>query len=199
MLARLILPSIPGAASIGWRSPLAADDYAEYRDADFLKTIGASDLADKLGSFWPHRGPQWDALGVTDTGAVLLVEAKAHIAELCSPRSMAGEESLSRIKEALGATATYLQCKPIADWHVAFYQLTNRLAHLHFLRSSGVDAWLVLVNFVGDKEVSGPSSAGEWEAAYQIVWHVLGVGKSHLLSRHVMDVYPEVRELHTAD
>jgi hypothetical protein len=81
MIVKPSLSSIPRASGIEWLSPLANDDYAEYRDSDFLRRIGQDHLADSLATFWPERGPQWDALGRTDTGEVILVEAKAHIDE----------------------------------------------------------------------------------------------------------------------
>src|SRR5690349_25003511 len=62
-----------------WVSPCAADDWAEYRDGEFLEQIGHPELRPALAKFWPHGGPQWDALGRGDAGTVLLVEAKAHL------------------------------------------------------------------------------------------------------------------------
>jgi hypothetical protein len=53
---------------ICWVSPLKQDDFAEYRDADFLRQIGLSELTEKLIQFWPQNGPQWDALGRTSDG-----------------------------------------------------------------------------------------------------------------------------------
>jgi hypothetical protein len=50
----------------------------------------------------------------------------------------------------------------------------------------------VLANFVGDEDVRGPSSAAQWEAAYRVVWHVLGVPRQHKLSRYVIEIYPHV-------
>ena len=43
---------------ISWLSPLAKDDYCEYRDEDFLKVLGLSRYIDKLKTFWPKNGPQ---------------------------------------------------------------------------------------------------------------------------------------------
>src|SRR5436309_12467022 len=78
------------SASTVWLSPMAHDNYADYRDRDFLDLVGVGDLSERLSEYWPQRGPQWDALGRTSAGDILLVEAKAHIAELCSPASFAG-------------------------------------------------------------------------------------------------------------
>ena len=80
VLETALLPMLKGARSITWRSPLRSDDFAEYRDADFLKVVGLEEWSGALAEFWPQRGPQWDALGVSNQGDVLLVEAKAHLA-----------------------------------------------------------------------------------------------------------------------
>jgi hypothetical protein len=74
ILDAALLPKLNGARSIEWRSPLTCDDFAEYRDADFLKLVGLEEWSGALAEFWPRRGPQWDALGVSDRGDVLLVE-----------------------------------------------------------------------------------------------------------------------------
>jgi hypothetical protein len=160
-----------------WSSPLAGDDYAEYRDEAFLNKIGQNALKSRLPDFWPSLGPQWDALG-TRNGDVFLVEAKAHIGEIFSPPSGAGETSMKTIKQSLSETADLLGAKPRSPWETIFYQLTNRLAHLHFLRKNGIKAWLVLVNFIGDRDVGGPMTQAEWLSAYRVVWHVLGVSEN---------------------
>jgi len=47
---------------IEWLSPLADDEYAEYRDQPFLDLLGAKLTKKELKDFWPSQGPQWDAL-----------------------------------------------------------------------------------------------------------------------------------------
>ena len=47
---------------VEWLSPLAADDYAEYRDQSFLDLAGLQLGEVTLADFWPRRGPQWDGL-----------------------------------------------------------------------------------------------------------------------------------------
>jgi hypothetical protein len=196
-LDSLLLPPLGGATKISWKSPLASDEFAEYRDSTFLNRIEADVLAGELTKFWPARGPQWDALAVSDRGDRLLVEAKAHIEELCSPASQAAGTSREMIEAALSQTAQYLGANQHAAWTTLFYQMANRLAHLYFLRKQGLNAWLVLINFVGDKEMFGPTSPAEWKAAYQIVWFVLGLPKSHKLSRYVIEIYPDIEVLST--
>jgi hypothetical protein len=188
-----ILQGLSGSKKIEWRSPLASDSFAEYRDADFLKLLGLENLSNDLREFWPNLGPQWDALGVSDKGDVLLVEAKAHIDEMCSPGTAAGDKSRAQIRLALDQTIEALEAKPKTDWTDTFYQYANRLAHLHFLRSHGVSAWLVLVGFVGDTDMDGPLDAREWQAAYRVADHVLGIKQRSPLMRFVLHVHPDVR------
>jgi hypothetical protein len=195
VLETALLPKLKGARSIEWRSPLTGDDFAEYRDAEFLKLVGLEEFSGALAEFWPRHGPQWDALGVTDRGDVLLVEAKAHIAEMCSPGTQASAKSKDRIRGALSETAFAVGAKPRAAWADVFYQLANRLAHLHFLRSRGVPAWLVLFNFIGDSDMKGPQTSKEWEAAYLIAYHVMGIHADAPLMRYVLHLYPDVSEL----
>jgi len=188
-----ILARIPGARSIDWRSPLAADDYAEYRDGEFLARLDVGHLAPALREFWPNRGPQWDALGRTDTGELLLVEAKSHVAEICSPGSAAAGESQARIAARLKEVAGGLGARSSgAAWTDFFYQLANRLAHLQFLRDRDERAYLVLVNFLNDAEMGGPTTSEAWDAAYEVAFHVMGLPRRHKLSRYVIEVYPDV-------
>lgn len=196
VLNRLLLPQIAGAKSIAWRSPLESDELAEYRDSAFLERIGLDHLAEPLGKFWPIRGPQWDALGTTDAGDIVLVEAKAHINELVSGGSKAeAEASVSRIDGAFSQTIAALKAVPQITWTGPLYQTANRIAHLYFLNSQGVSAWLALVCFVGDETMKGPNSADEWRGALHLANRMLGLPSSHPLSRRILYVFPNVSEL----
>ncbi len=182
---------------IEWLSPTKEDDYAEYRDRKFLKRIGASELVDDLSKFWPAKGPQWDALGRTAKGDILLVEAKAHIDEMCGPPCMASEESLRKINAALAKTADALKAGPKAPWTQTFYQYANRLAHLYFLKTHGKSVWMLFIYFVGDDERGGPKNTDTWESALGVMKYVMGLSKNHLLSSHIVDVYIDVGLLAT--
>ena len=177
------LPAPPGA--VDWRSPLASDHYAEYRDQSFIDRLAGSpyyrppsarmpvDLAD----FWPRFGPQWDALAVTDTGQILLVEAKSHIPEMVAAPSQArGESARQRIRESLHAVKSFVESKSPADWASSFYQYANRLAHLYWLRElNGCDAYLVNLFFLNDAAMNGPKSVAEWQAAIRLREVFMGV------------------------
>jgi hypothetical protein len=191
----LILSSSPGASRIEWLSPLSSDEFAEYRDNAFLQRIGHVDLADSLADFWPTRGPQWDALGRTDTDEVILVEAKAHIDEMFSSGSQASEESLIQIIDALDGTTSAFGAKPSVNWAGPLYQMANRLAHLHFLAKHGVSARLVFVCFVGDTEMEGPENADEWRGALRVARRMLGLPKRHKFSDRVIDIFPHTGQL----
>jgi hypothetical protein len=153
--------------TITWLSPQEEDDWAEYRDGDFLRLLGLERLSTDLKEFWPSRGPQWDALGLTSEGRPVLVEAKAHLAELTSNCQASGA-SLAMIHAALQATKEAIGAQSGSDWLTKYYQYANRLAHLHFLRSrSDMDALLVFVYFTNDDEMRGPRTADEWKVGLQ--------------------------------
>jgi hypothetical protein len=184
----------PAIGPVEWLSPLKSDGYAEYRDRAFLRLVGHEGVAADLATFWPARGPQWDALGKTGD-KIVLVEAKAHVAELLSPPCQAGPQSLARIEAALARVRADLGAVGGAAWTHTFYQLANRLAHLHFLRSMGIDAHLLLVGFVGDDEMGGPSSAAEWRTAYRVADYAMGLRSGHRLAAFVHHIHPEVKAL----
>ena len=131
---------------------------------------------------------------MTDNGEVLLVEAKAHVAEMCSPGTSARPESRAKIADCLANLAGRLGAgENRAPWTDHFYQIANRLAHLHFLRDNDVPAYLVFVNFLNDAEMGGPTTEEVWKAAYGVAFRVMGLGKRHPLSRFVIDVFPDLK------
>jgi hypothetical protein len=182
------------AREVNWLSPLREDDFAEYSDRNFLDRLELGHLTQSLSDFWPNRGAQWDALGRFDGGRVLLVEAKAHIDEFCSPPSGATPASLAQIRAALAWTAEQLGVDPSAsvNWHTHFYQYANRLAHLAWLRANGVDAWLAMVGFADVKGFNDRASANAWEAAYRVAHYAMGLPYRHKLSKFVIFVHPVV-------
>lgn len=159
--------------AVRWVSPREEDEWAEYRDRDFLEKVDCSKLANALSEFWPRGGPQWDALGVSSTGTVLLVEAKAHLAELSST-CQASTASRAIIQKSLEATKAAFGASANANWLEGYYQYANRLAHLHFLQKHGIPAKLVFVHFVGDTDMKGPRSASEWQEGLSAVYKHLG-------------------------
>lgn len=177
-----------------WLSPIKEKYFAEYSDNDFIELLNLK-LETPLVEFWPKSGPQWDALGKSKNGAVFLVEAKANIPEIVSPATKAGQKSRLLINKSLNETKLFLNINNDVDWSGKFYQYTNRLAHLYFLRViNGVDAYLVNIYFLNDKTVKGPKTKEEWEASIQVMKTYLGVGR-HKLSKYMIDVFIDVKEI----
>lgn len=186
-------PGFSPSAPIEWRSPLAADQWAEYRDGAFLNRVGLDSLRPKLRAFWPRGGPQWDALARTADGKVVLVEAKAHIPELRSSCS-ASPRSRERIERALEQAKAFYSVPAEADWLSGYYQYANRLAHAYFLREhGGVDAHLVFLYFCGDADMKGPDTPAAWQAALEPVHAALQLPTGDLPGVH--DVYLDVHAL----
>jgi hypothetical protein len=166
----------PGV-TIKWISPLVDDDYAEYRDADWLDRQNLAHLIPALGAFWPSNGPQWDALASVSDGKTLIVEAKSHPTEMIS-NCGAGPASREKIEQALEDAKRYYGAPPGADWTTSFYRYANRLAHLKFLREQGVDAHLVFVYFLNDFAMRGPDSLAEWVHAIDDCHEWLGLPRA---------------------
>ena len=167
-------------ATIRWVSPLASDNYQEYRDGEFLAAVGSSDAGPQLADFWPSMGPCWDALGVVSDSlgrvkpGVILLEAKSHIEEIYGGGCKASVGSLARIERALSETKAWLGVSCESDWLGPLYQYGNRLAYLYFLlKRIGRPAWLVNLYFVADP--IGPTSEEQWRTEIAKVKNSLGL------------------------
>lgn len=178
-----------------WTSPLESDGFAEYQDDDFIIKVGLNPSEIELHNFWPIRGPQWDALGITKNGKVILVEAKANIPELVSDRTYAKKKSKCLIDYSLNETKQFLNINNDSDWSGKFYQYTNRIAHLYFLRGKcKKEAFLINIYFVGDTTVSGPKTVQEWTGALKVVNTYFGVSR-HKLKKYMVDLFIETKDL----
>lgn len=178
-----------------WTSPIEQDDFAEYRDNDFLLKVGLDPTEIKLDNFWPAKGPQWDALAKTTSGHVILIEAKANIPEIVSPATGAGETSKTAIGKSLNETKSFLNLTNDLDWSGKFYQYTNRLAHLYFLREKcKKPTFLVNIYFIGDDTVSGPKTKQEWDGALKVLHKYLGLSH-HKLSKYMVDLFIDINDL----
>lgn len=192
------IPSLSGR-KICWVSPLKQDEYAEYRDADFLKQLGLTELSEKVGQFWPKNGPQWDALGKTsdesDNHVFFLVEAKAHVLELVSSCGAKDENSLNTISASLAETQQWLKCRdPFIDWKNGFYQYANRLAHLYFLREIALkEAYLVFLYFLDD-QTHIPTSRAAWDSALNLQKRLMGLTEGSLTGK-VFEIFINTKEI----
>jgi hypothetical protein len=178
-----------------WLSPLEKDDYVEYSDSAFINQLGVKLEYKALADFWPNGGPVWDGLAKTDKKDILLIEAKSHIGELLSTLRAKDKDSLRTITQSLTQTQEFLGVKSHLDWATSFYQYTNRLAHLYFLREMNrLPAYLVFVYFINDSDMKGPSSKGEWQGALKLMKTLLGLSR-HKLSKYMADIFIDVNEL----
>jgi hypothetical protein len=155
----------------------------ECRQVDFL---AENDPARRQ---WPSvLNPSWDAIGVLSLrypsrfqNEWLLVEAKAHTAELrCDPKT-AGGQSKDAIRQLLHQTRDRIDPANQADWLCDAYQLANRLFTLDHLILHGVPARLLLLYFCGDQSSGGgsicPASAEQWAPSIQQMYEQLGLSK----------------------
>lgn len=178
-----------------WVSPTPQDGFAEYRDAGLLACLDLEHLAPQLAEFWPRRGPQWDGLA-TFPGGVVLAEAKAHLPEFDTSASAASPASAAQIAAAFARVQTALGATPGASWAQTYYQYANRLAHLWWLRAQGVNAQALMIGFVGDAEVSGPTCGTEWNSAYTRAEAALGLTPGgHALSPYIHHLSPDISAL----
>ena len=184
--------------NIDWKSPLKADDYAEYRDKDFLMRLGISvnKMKYPLSDFWPDNGPQWDALGISGN-EIILVEAKANISEMASPGTGAkNPQSIKKIRNSLDEVKKYLSVSDTIDWTGTFYQYVNRIAHLYYLREKNkIKAHLLFIYFINDGSVNGPKTKDEWLGAIQTMECYLGLAKKHKLRKYIYDIFIDVNDL----
>ena len=174
--------------------PAATDGFAEYRDSAVLRCLGVDRLPNcSLAEFWPSRGPVWDALGVSQEGRLILVEAKAHIPEAASPPSRASVSSLAHIRRSLGEARSFYAPRATADWAGPLYQYANRLAFQYlFAHLNNLPSRLVLLDFYNASDVQGPESEAEWRGATRLIHALLGLPAD--LTRHgVFHAYIDAR------
>jgi len=184
---------LPKSEQVRWLSPLKSDDYAEYSDQDSLDRLGVSLKKKPLADFWPENGPQWDALGKSNSGRLFLVEAKSHIGELSSFTGAKGN-SLNKILQSLNETKDFLNSTIQTDWSRGFYQYANRLAHLYLFRQNDLPAYLVFVYFLNDAEMNGPATIDTWKGAIELLHTYLGI-RRHKLQKYIADVFIDISQL----
>ena len=180
---------------IEWLSPLKKDKYVEYSDSAFINKLGVKLEHKALADFWPNGGPVWDGLAKIDKKDILLIEAKSHIGELLTISKAKASNSLSTISKSLTKTQDFLGGKSHLEWTTPFYQYTNRLAHLYFLRElNKLPAYLVFVYFINDPDMHGPSTKEEWQGALKLMKTLLGLSR-HKLSKYMADIFIDVNEM----
>jgi hypothetical protein len=163
-------------------------------------------------AFWPDRkagqanrkgAPSWDAVGrlhFDSRAEWLLIEAKAHEAELTTKCKATSPASLDTITRRLSETFVYCGGKPdqwagVKNlWLGHGYQLANRLACLRFLRDNNQPARLVFVYFIGDTfpRMKCPAGEDRWRKVVGELYGKMGLPEHHALSGWIHYVFPHV-------
>jgi len=189
--------------TIDWRSPLVDDEFAEYYDQDFLDRLGITPPKVPLREFWPASGPRWDGLAITSTGDVILVEAKAHLAEFATdPCGAKSKKSIALIRKSLAEVQGFMEISKRRSrpelWSNAFYQYANRIAHLYYLQKlNGIPTHLVFLDIVNDPD-SGKNavrSAAEWKSLVRLAETCLGISPRKPLMQYVHHIHLDVANL----
>jgi hypothetical protein len=168
------------APRIKWVSPLAAEQYRELRDAEFLAALGLGEYSKELSAFWPERGPCWDALGILTTSLQtslpigILVEAKSHVPEVYGNGCQAEGKSRALIEKSLNAAKEWCRARANSDWTGPLYQSANRIAHLHFIQQR-LNRPCYLVNLYFMNDPYRPTSHSVWCSTLQSVHQELGL------------------------
>ena len=191
------------ADQVRWLSPLREQRYLEYRDDEFVNQLGISLVNRPLSSFWPRRGPSWDALGKCEHGQILLVEAKSHAEELVSTMEAKNPSSIKQIRSSLEETKQFIGTASAlgVDWTTGVYQYANRLAHLYLMhRLNGLDTYLVLLYFLNDTEMAKPrthvpATPSEWEAVIKYQDRLMGIRERHPLSDRIFHVFIDTGDI----
>jgi len=186
--------------TVQWLSPLKKDNYHEYSDQKALDRFCSLEYKKRpLKDFWPPGGPHWDALATTTVShKVILVEAKAYIAEMKSGRSNATHgASKELIKRSIQETKDSLASELGGDWNEPFYQYANRLSFLHFLRTinGNKNTYLLFLYFV-NADVPHPATREQWEGAIELLDLYLGIKKRHrVIKEGVLHVFIDVNDI----
>jgi len=145
--------------------------------------------------FWPSTGNQqnWDCVGQTSAGKILLVEAKAHLGELKSP-THAKNDGKEKIKAAFAAVKQSIGVVPTANWMGDYYQFANRIAALWFLKEHGTDAALINIYFLndlGNTRRKCPKDTDSWRAIIADEYEHLGITNNAFVNENVFPCFIE--------
>ena len=167
---------------------------AELRGLEFLYDM--PNLKLNWQAFWPTGGGihNWDAVGWIGTEPereLVLLEAKAHVAEMKSDCGAESPGSIRKIQQSFDRAKLCLGASPEADWMRGYYQAANRLATLCFLHLERVPARLLFVYFLGDRSPGRecPRTIDEWEPAIKAQWAHLGLRPDHRLANQVHELF----------
>lgn len=169
----------------------------ELKGIEFLKgdeSIDFKKLMLMWKEYWPTSGNahNWDGIFKLDKTYVL-VEAKAHIGEIEQTCGAKSPESIEQINKALEETKIRFGVNTDSDWSKKYYQLANRLAFIHFLKTHGIDARLLYIYFLNGYKNSRENKNVEeikvWEEAVEKEHAYLGITKE-VRDKYIFSIYP---------
>ncbi|MDR0273564.1 MAG: hypothetical protein LBI27_09645 [Clostridiales bacterium] len=182
---RILLDEKIGAGSIKWLSPLESANYQEYQlnENPIAQEFGFNN--DMFTSWWRFsRQPQWDAIGKSENGTIILIEAKAHIKE-CESECHAGYDSYPLILNAFKKTHANLSATiPFNEntWMNKYYQTGNRFLFWDNLKPIK-DVLLVFLIFINVPREDFRTDAQTWNNHMNsMITSMLGYGASELPS-----------------
>jgi hypothetical protein len=172
---------------------------------DFLRYNFDHQLGKDITDWWLHKDattPNWDLIftcTINGKRGILLVEAKAHCAELeqeCKGKGPANEKSGSSKKNheqialAISEVNTHIadEIAGIALSRDTCYQFSNRVAHAWWLANQGIPVVLMYLGFLNVEDMSDNyktfKSHKEWEDCF--INHLKIVNAEHLIDRTVV-------------
>lgn len=143
--------------------------YDGYCDKELLNLeFITKELDDEWKKYWMcgNGGINWDAVGISQDGTYILVEAKAHLSEMknsASGSQKSQEHNLEKIEEFINRN----NISSSADvWSKDVYQLANRLIITDFLKNKGFKVKLLYVLFENgfeyNRDKSDSATKDEW-------------------------------------
>ena len=106
-----------------------------------------------------------------------------------------------RILDSLKETQEFMGIKGNRNrpdlWFNAFYQYTNRLAHLYFLRElNKIPTYLIFLDIVNDPDSGNDAvkSVKEWESLVRLVEACLGITPKKPLMKYVHHIHFDVSD-----
>lgn len=148
----------------------------ELLNLDFIPELNA-----EWKSYWAcgSGGINWDAVGVTDDGTYILVEAKAHLPEMKNSAA-GGKKALENNATKISEFIKKYNINSSAEiWMSDFYQLANRLVITDFLKAKGYKVKLLYVLFENgfeyNRDKSDSASKEDWIAEMEHELSSMGI------------------------
>ncbi|MBE6646216.1 MAG: hypothetical protein E7611_01080 [Ruminococcaceae bacterium] len=142
--------------------------YDEECDKELLNVEFLPQIDTEWKEHWAcgSGGINWDAVGITDDGTYILVEAKAHLTEMKNSAS-GSPASIDKNKKRIAEVINHYGIKTTPEaWMQDNYQLANRIVITHFLQSKGLKVKLIYVLFENgyhfNRDNSESVSEKEW-------------------------------------